>query len=209
MRRLLRDAARALGEPQFFRVLDVARRVAGTGSLGLTRWVVLVAGRGGADGQYLLDLKEARPSAPASRSPYRQPTWPNQAARIAAVQQRVQVVAPALLHALRNGTGSFVLRELQPTADRLQLEEWRGDLADLGGAMTTMAELTAWGQLRASGRDGSAMADSLIAFAQSRGWRRAALMMAKRVAAMTMREWRAFGDARHAAGITSRERRPR
>ncbi len=209
VRRLLRDAARALGEPQFFRVLDVARRVAGTGSLGLTRWVVLVAGRGGADGQYLLDLKEARPSAPASRSPYRQPTWPNQAARIAAVQQRVQVVAPALLHALRNGTGSFVLRELQPTADRLQLEEWRGDLADLGGAMTTMAELTAWGQLRASGRDGSAMADSLIAFAQSRGWRRAALMMAKRVAAMTMREWRAFGDARHAAGITSRERRPR
>lgn len=197
-RRLVRDAARALDDRPFFRVLDVARRVAGTGSLGLARWVVLVDGRGGVDGQFLLDLKEARPSAPAPRSPYRQPTWPDEAARIVEVQRRVQVVAPALLHAVRSGTRSFVLRELQPTADRLQLEDWRGDLADLDGAMTTMGRLTAWGQLRASGRDGSATADTLIAFARQRGWRRDALAMAARVAAVTVREWRLFRDAQGA-----------
>ncbi|MGZ5237441.1 MAG: DUF2252 family protein, partial [Caldimonas sp.] len=48
--------------PDFFRVLDVARRVAGTGSLGVDRYVILVEGRGGPDGNYLLDLKHATPS---------------------------------------------------------------------------------------------------------------------------------------------------
>ncbi|MBI3569227.1 MAG: DUF2252 family protein [Gemmatimonadetes bacterium] len=207
--RLVRMAARARGSAsgataaldprRYFSVLDVARRIAGTGSLGLARWVVLVDGRGGADGQYLLDVKEARPSAPAPRSPYRQPTWPHDAARIVEVQRRVQVVAPALLYALRAGKRSFVLKELQPTADRLQLEDWRGDLDDLRGAMTTMAELTAWGQLRASGRGGSATADELIAFAAAGAWKRAVLDMAKRVAATTMTEWATF---RNAQGVT-------
>ncbi len=44
-------------DPEFFRVLDVERRVAGTGSLGLARWVVLVHGEGGDTAQRLLDLK--------------------------------------------------------------------------------------------------------------------------------------------------------
>jgi len=189
------------GKPgaRFFRVLDVARRIAGTGSLGLDRWVVLVDGKGGADGQYLLDLKEARASAPAPRSPYRQPRWAHEAERIVAVQRRVQVVAPAMLRAVRAGRRSFVLRELQPSQDRLQLESWRGNHGDLADAMTTMGKLTAWGQLRASGREGSATADDLIAFGESRAWRSAVLAMAQRVATTTMREWREFRDEQGAS----------
>ncbi len=46
-------------DPDFYRVLDVARRIAGTGSLGVDRYVILVEGKGSPDGNYLLDLKEA------------------------------------------------------------------------------------------------------------------------------------------------------
>ena len=49
--------------PAFFNVLDVARRIAGTGSLGVDRYVILVEGKGSPDGNYLLDLKQALPSA--------------------------------------------------------------------------------------------------------------------------------------------------
>ena len=49
--------------PKFFEVLDIACRIAGTGSLGVERFVVLVEGKGSPDGNYLLDIKEAKPSA--------------------------------------------------------------------------------------------------------------------------------------------------
>src|SRR5262249_14733878 len=46
----------------FYRVLDVGVRIAGTGSLGIERYIVLVRGTGGVEGNYLLDVKEAKPS---------------------------------------------------------------------------------------------------------------------------------------------------
>ena len=50
-------------DPGFFKVLDVARRVAGTGSLGVDRYAILVKGKGSPDGNHLLDLKQALPSS--------------------------------------------------------------------------------------------------------------------------------------------------
>jgi len=40
----------------------VARRIAGTGSLGVERYVLLIEGKGSPDGNYLLDLKQALPA---------------------------------------------------------------------------------------------------------------------------------------------------
>lgn len=181
-----------LGKKKFFRVLDVARRVAGCGSLGLSRWIVLVQGKRSAGGNYLLDLKEARAPAPGRRAPCRQPTWRTDAERIVAVQARVQAVSPAMLHALKMDGGSYVLRELQPLQDRMRMEAWGGDVDRLRDAMTTMGRVTAWAALRASGRQGSAIADDLIAFANERAWKRGALAMARRVAARTLEEWHDF-----------------
>ena len=45
----------------------MGRRIAGTGSLGVGRFVVLVEGKGSPDGNYLLDIKEAKPSAMTPR----------------------------------------------------------------------------------------------------------------------------------------------
>jgi uncharacterized protein (DUF2252 family) len=192
----------ALGKKKFYRVLDVARRIAGCGSLGLSRWVVLVEGKGSPRGNYLLDLKAARAPASTGRSPYTQPAWTSDAARIVAVQQRVQAVSPALLTSLKMSGEGFVLRELQPLQDRLRMEAWGGDVASLSDAMTTMGRVTAWAALRASGRDGSAIADDLIAFAGERGWKRGVLAMARRVGDRTLSEWRGFRSDVTAGRVT-------
>lgn len=152
--------------PKFFNVLDVAHRIAGTGSLGLERYVILVEGDGSPHENYLLDLKAARSSSLQPYAALPQPSWNSQAERITAIQFRFQESAPALLNPLRLDGKSFVLRELQPTADRVDLEQWNGKLKRLVKVVQTMAGVVAWGQLRSSGRQGSAIADDLIAFAQ-------------------------------------------
>jgi uncharacterized protein (DUF2252 family) len=195
-RAIVAKIAKSDAHREFFTVLDVARRIAGTGSLGLDRWVVLVEGNGGPAGHYLIDVKEARPSAPAAHSRYRQPRWASDAARIVAVQQRVQAVMPALLHAVTNGGSSFVVRELQPSQDRLRLESANADVARLREAMTAMAQLTAWGALRAGGRQGSATIDELLAFAAERRWKAEVLDTARRVAAQTLMDWKEFRAGR-------------
>jgi len=181
-----------LGRKEFYRVLDVARRIAGCGSLGLARYIVLVEGKGSPAGNYLLDLKEARSPASTGTSPCKQPRWRSDAERIVTVQGRVQAVSPALLASAKMDGRGFVLRELQPLQDRLRMEGWRGDIANLRDAMATMGRVTAWAALRASGREGSAIADDLIAFARERGWRRGVLAMAGRVADRTIAEWNDF-----------------
>ena len=201
------------GEKKFYRVVDVARRVAGCGSLGLARWIILVEGKGSPRGNYLLDLKEARAPASTGQSPCRQPQWKTDAERIVAVQRRVQAVSPALLASLKMNGRGFVLRELQPLEDRMRMEAWGGDHENLCDAMTTMGRVTAWAALRASGRDGSAIADDLIAFAAERSWKRAVLAMARRVAERTLAEWRDFRDdiaaGRVSAPLSSSSSAPR
>ncbi|MEO8797976.1 MAG: DUF2252 family protein, partial [Polyangiaceae bacterium] len=48
-----------------FRVIDVAQRIAGTGSLGCLRFAILTEGKGGRDGSFLFDMKEEGASAAA------------------------------------------------------------------------------------------------------------------------------------------------
>jgi uncharacterized protein (DUF2252 family) len=190
-----RGFARHEEDPGFFRVLDVARRVAGTGSLGVERFVVLVEGRGSPDDNYLLDLKEARPSALRRVVRARQPAWENEAARIVAVQGRMQAVAPAFLHAVAMGGLPFVLRELQPTEDRLGLAAAAGHPGRLEKVMRTMGRVTAWSQLRSGGRQGSAIADKLIAFGGHAGWSAEVLRYAREYARKVRSDWRAFAAA--------------
>ena len=173
VRRQLDKFAESQPDPNFFRVLDVARRVAGVGSLGLERYIVLVRGDGGRDGNALLDAKEAPPSSLASSERLRQPGWQSEADRVVTIQQRMQAIAPALLHSSSIGRGGFILRELQPTSDRLSLKDARGRPHHLRSAAKSMGRLTAWAQLRSSGRQGSAIADDLVAFADASGWNNA------------------------------------
>ncbi|MCW5316834.1 DUF2252 domain-containing protein [Nostoc sp. KVJ3] len=158
-------------DANFYQVLDVQQRIAGTGSLGLERYAVLVEGKGSPDGNYLLDLKLTET---CSLQPYltvTQPDWSSESARVVAIQERVQGTPPALLGMIVDGNKSYVLRELQPEEDRVNLQTWDGKLERLKKLMQTMGEVTAWDQLRSGGRQGSAIADDLIKFAHLSDWR--------------------------------------
>lgn len=185
-------------EQRFFKFRDAARRIAGTGSLGIARYVLLIEGSGSPDGNVLLDLKKSVPSAVAPRSPCAQPAWPDEAHRIAAIIQRCQVVPVELLRPVVFRGDDYLLRELQPTADRINLQEAAGDTQAFSQAVHSMGMLAAGGHLRGAGRDGSAAADALIAFARDSNITQTVLNAARRMADVTradFAEYRAAYDA--------------
>ena len=190
--RWLGKFAKSQSDPKFFSVLDVARRVAGVGSLGLARYVVLVRGDGGSGGNAIIDAKWPAPSSLAEFERLRQPRWKCEPDRVVAVQRRMQGTAPALLDAVKIGSGGYVLRELQPSKDRLTLKDARGRPGRLRSVISTMAHVTAWAQLRSSGRQGSAVADDLIAFAEASGWQRSLVDYGRLYAAQVERDFKVF-----------------
>jgi uncharacterized protein (DUF2252 family) len=171
VQRVMKDFAKTQPKPAFFKVLDVAIRVAGTGGLGLDRYAVLVAGKGSLDTQYILDLKASMPSSLLARLKVPQPAWSSEAHRIVATQSLMQAVPMAFLHPVEMGGRPFVLRALQPTEDRLSLAGKGLKQDELAVIITHMAHLLAWAQLRSAGRHGSAIADDLLAFGQATKWR--------------------------------------
>jgi uncharacterized protein (DUF2252 family) len=182
-------------DPRFFTVLDVARRIAGVGSLGLERYVVLVHGKGSPDGNYLLDLKRSLPSALAARLQVEQPEWPSEAHRVVAIQRRLQAVAIAFLRPVEVAGKAFVLRGLQPSEDRVTLDRSIQKAAELEQVVATMGRLVAWAQLRSAGRQGSAGADELIDFGQRRKWKDKLLAASQDCAAQLRADSAAFDAA--------------
>jgi uncharacterized protein (DUF2252 family) len=181
--------------PRFFDVLDVAHRIAGTGSLGVERYTVLVRGKGSPDGNYLLDLKQALPSALLGRVPLLQPAWADDAQRIVAIQQRMQASSTAFLHAVRLGDTPFVLRALQPSEDRVALATVGHPIEQLRRLLTVMGQCLAWAQLRSSGRDGSATADELIAFGRQPKWPKRLIDLAHVAATQVQTDWASYAQA--------------
>ena len=212
--------AKGQDDPAFFEVIDVARRIAGTGSLGLERYVVLVAGKRNAgkrnadkrdagtrnagtrrsDSNHLLDLKLSRPSSLDTplreRLKLSQPMWPHAAARCVALEQRLQAVPAALLHSVVARERSYVLRSLLPSQDRVSLDPKHTDASELAQALCDMGRLAAWAHLRASGRQGAANADALIAFGQQRkAWAAALMGVAEACAAQVKSDWQDWDAA--------------
>ncbi|WP_144148620.1 DUF2252 domain-containing protein [Paraburkholderia sp. BCC1884] len=198
----------AAGEPDpaFYRILDVARRIAGTGSLGVDRYVILVEGKGSPDGNYLIDLKEALPSSvtPHVRTP--QPKWHSEAQRVVDIQRRNQAVSQAFLHAVDFNQRSYVLRSLQPSEDRVALSDWDGKLPRLEEVINNMAELSAWAHLRSGGRQKSSIADDLIAFGNRTDWQLRLIDIATQCEAQVAADWKAYSEAydRGAFNLTAR-----
>jgi Uncharacterized protein conserved in bacteria (DUF2252) len=99
------------------------------------------------------------------------------------------------------GEQSYVLRALQPEEDKLSLELWNGELRRLQNVMATMGEVTAWAQLRSSGRQGSAAADDFIHFANHAGdWEDTVLGYAKSYAEQVEAYYDEFCQAVDAQG---------
>lgn len=184
--------ARTTGHPAMT-MLDAGRRIAGTGSLGIARFVLLTEG---AEGPDLLDLKAAAPSALGPYLPAGQPAFASEADRVVAIQTLFQANTPSLLSAQTFRGAPFVLKQLQPSADRLNLRKLTADQARFGQAVRDMARLTAWGHLRGTGRYGSATADDLIAAAHdSQTIQKAILDAAGVLAKINAEDWAQYAAA--------------
>ena len=189
---ILTAYARAQPSPAFFEPLDIARRIAGNGSLGLERYVALVHGNGRIDGQYLIDIKLANASALAATIDIRQPRWKNEAQRIATIQGIAQGISPALLGAVAIGKRSYLIKEMQPTADRVNLSALKGKFGTLNDVVRIMAEVTAWGHLRGCSRYGAATVDALADFAARAEWRRQITDSAHHAKQLVLQQWQSY-----------------
>ncbi len=181
--------------PEFFKLIDVAQRIAGKGSLGIERYVLLVEGKGSPDNNYLLDLKKAIASSLAPYSIWEQPKWQSHADRIVSIQKRSQAIAISFLHSINIGVDSYVLRELQSTqspVDHLKIKKWDTNLELSEQLMQSLGQVVAWSHLRSSGRQGSAIADQLIDFASKSKWKSEVIEYAKAYSQQVDQDWKEF-----------------
>jgi uncharacterized protein (DUF2252 family) len=194
-RKTMRKFVESLGGWKF---LDAARRVAGTGSLGVERYVVLVESGGG--DRHLLDLKHEPGSALIPFHPGKQPEWKSEAERVVFGQHAVQAVSQAFLQAVVFEKRGFTLRELSPSQDKVELAGAKGKLVLLGKALLDMGSVTAWGELRSSGRLGAAVADDLIEFGEDEKWGKRVLAYAEHYARQVKKDWVEYRAA-YKAGV--------
>lgn len=185
--------------PPFYQVLDVARRIAGTGSLGVNRYSILIKGKGSPDKNYFLDLKQALPSSLIPHIRTKQPKWASEAHRVVGVQQRMQAVSMAFLNPIIIEGQSYVLRGLQPAENRVDLQtKGHAGLLMVESVMRHMGSLVAWGQLRSSGRGGSSIADTLMDFSQKKKWPNLLMELAQQCKEQVKKDYqcytRAFDD---------------
>jgi uncharacterized protein (DUF2252 family) len=186
------DWAQTQAEPEFFEVLDVGFRVAGTGSLGLDRYLILVTGKGSPSRNYLLDFKQQPAYILPTFLKIAQPQWLNSATRVMKIQQLVQPAPPALLAAIDLAESSYLLRELQPTQDKIELNDRKIRIDRLEQLIETMAEVTAFAHLHGSGKLGAAIAQDLIDFGGDVDWQQEVLMYANNYARQVRIDYRDF-----------------
>lgn len=115
-----RTADKGGPKPEQLEILDVAFRIAGTGSLGALRLAVLTRGKGGDDGGWLFDLKEQTSCSVdvlAPRSP-----GASRAAEVEAAFRSCVEFPPRMLGTSRLGEQEVLVRRLTPQEDKLSLD---------------------------------------------------------------------------------------
>ena len=154
--------------PYNYKAVDAVFRLAGTSSIGLKRYAILLKTLNKTGEKYLLvDMKQAAPSSIQPFLKIKQPKWNSEAERIVTVQQRMQNRIPALLSTTIFKGESYIIQEMQPYEDSINFKVIKEEYRNIYQVIDDMAMLTASSQLRASGRQGAATADDLIAFGQN------------------------------------------
>ena len=197
---ILAAYASTQAHPPHFAPLDIAVRIAGVGSLGLERYVALVRGDGTVDGRYLVDIKFANPSALAATLSIEQPAWKSDADRAVSLQTVSQAIAPDLLDAVFVDKQSYLIRELQPTADRVNLPALNGNKQLLGDVIRSMAEVIAWAHLRGCSRFSSDGMDVLTAYVQGSAWKEILNYAAWDAAILAVQQWQEYAVDFDASG---------
>ena len=158
-----------------YKVMDTAFRVSGTGSVGARRYVFLLENKKQTEKYILLEMKEAETSSLKPFLKIPQPKWTTEAARVVAIEKRMQNVSAALLSTVVFDKRPFIIQEMQPAKDSIDFTLIKKRPKDIHQVISDMAMLTAAAQLRSSGRQGSDIADKLIAFGNNNKWQEAIL----------------------------------
>ena len=157
---------------------DIAIRVAGTGSLGVDRYIILAKDQD--KGEVLLfDLKGPHVSALAEHSPVRQPRWKNDAERIISIQRLMPYALPRFLDMVDAGKDKYILRQLQPSADKFDHALCKGKPDMMADLLREMARALASAQIRSASRYSSSSVDELIDLAGRTSWRKPVIVFAE------------------------------
>jgi uncharacterized protein (DUF2252 family) len=163
------------GQAAKFKILDASLRIAGTGSIGSERYLLLLKSMVKKGQKILLDIKKATPSSAMPYCIVKQPKWENEAERVKEIQKRMQFTSVALLQSVEFGHDSYTIKDFQLPEDRMDFMMLAEKKADFELLVTEMAKVTAWAQIRSSGRQGSSITDELIAFGNKKKWQQEAI----------------------------------
>jgi uncharacterized protein (DUF2252 family) len=177
--------------PYNYKVISAVFRLAGTGSIGVKRYLFLLKSTNTKNKYLLLDMKQARASSALPYVPVQQLQWDTEALRVIGVQQRMQNVPAALLSTTVFRSESYIIQELQPVKDTIKFKLLR-DYRDMYQVTDDMAALTASAQLRSGGMQGSGTIDELMAFGTDQGWQEAVINYARNYAAITKKYYRQY-----------------
>jgi uncharacterized protein (DUF2252 family) len=200
-RRLLDDYRRrqpkASEDKGYYAVEDLCGRVAGVGSMGRLRYLVLVAGKGSAEARnVLLEFKEARPSAyDLYRNRDTEPeALVTRAERVVTVQRQSQTASSAFLGHAVDGPLSFQVRELGPADARVDARALKAPEL-LEGVARVQAGILARVHARAAMRAIGA-ANPLAELADPDAFCQRVLAFALGYADLVRRDWARFVGAR-------------
>ena len=177
-----------------YKATDAGIRIAGTGSIGVKRYLLLMEKENNPKQKKLVDIKQAVSSCILNYCDLnaKQPNWQHDAERIIEVQQMMQHIAPAFLSTFQYENNWYVVREIQPTADKININQAVKQPRQVEKYLSDLAMLTASAQLRSSGRMNAATADELKDFAKAENWLHPLLQWTAHYAQQVTRDYNDF-----------------
>ncbi len=120
----------------WFRAVDVAFKVVGTGSVGLRNYVVLMEGNGAGDPLFL----QIKQQVASTYAPYlKLPAYRNEGQRVVEGQRRIQPLSDLLLGWTRMGAQHYLVRQLSDHKGGVNLSQLKGaglrSLAEIAGEL--------------------------------------------------------------------------
>jgi uncharacterized protein (DUF2252 family) len=178
--------------PYNYEVISSVFRLAGTGSVGVKRYLFLLKSTNTKNKYLLLDMKQSRPSSVLPFVEVQQLAWENEADRITSIQRRMQNVPSALLSTTTFQDEAYVIQELQPVKDAIKFKLLADDYRGMYQVIDVMGALTASSQLRSGGFQGSGNIDDLCAFGKDQSWQDAVITYAEQYALQVRKYYRQF-----------------
>jgi len=178
--------------PYNYKVKSIIFRVAGTGSLGVKRYLFLLKSTNTKNKYLFVDMKQARPSSVLPYTTVQQLQWPSEADRVITIQKRMQNVSSALLSTTVFREESYVIQELQPVKDTIKFKLLKDEYRDIYQVIDDMAALTASAQLRSGGIRGSAIIDELEAWGTDQQWQDTVIEYSRKYAEKVKRYYKQY-----------------